>query len=496
MSPEDNQPLGSDDDRDLDLDYQDFVNSFDIEPEPLSATQQARRPLQGRRRSRRGDESKTTAELLEEYKSIHYEFHQLTTQICDDQSLNAERKARLIHYAAKRSGVTVDSSNVVQILLEHHLQQKYGTNLLVISDGAEENWFDTEEDHLIETLLSCNDLNIIGGLSGASKTTVTAMMLAALLQKRSHFLGFKVNHHVCGKVFFIGLDGGKNVYRPIFEKTGLLKEGRPIENFNFIPNESGWSMSSTNLDKLDDLLKGTESAIVVVDSLLAATTGTGVDENSAQMSARILDLKLVCERHGATPIILAHQKKEATQDFIGSDSLRGHSSIPCFAGNILTLNFLDQKAKVNGKNVPDRKNPKRRLVAGYRGTPVDLLVEIDFDKAEIKSYGEFYEALFAANNSADLDDVVADGDLLSYVSEWTTNKKTILDALRGYEEPVSQAQLEQETGINKGTVSRTIKALLNDRFGGNPFVQSFDAGSGKTLYHLNHLIRTQLESDY
>ena len=34
--------------------------------------------------------------------------------------------------------------------------------------------------------------------------------------------------------------------------------------------------------------------------------------------------------------------------------------------------MLDAKTKVNGKAVPDRKNPKRRLVAGHRGAPIDL----------------------------------------------------------------------------------------------------------------------------
>ena len=72
-------------------------------------------------------------------------------------------------------------------------------------------------------------------------------------------------------------------------------------------------------------------------------------------------------KYGAIPIVLAHQKKESTQDFTSADSLRGHGSIPAFAGQVITLNFLDQKSKVNGKAGPDRKNPKRRLVAGHRG---------------------------------------------------------------------------------------------------------------------------------
>ena len=65
---------------------------------------------------------------------------------------------------------------------------------------------------------------------------------------------------------------------------------------------------SSNLDKLEELLKSNPDSIMVVDSLLAATSGSGIDENSAMMAARIMDLKLVCERHGATPIVLAHEE--------------------------------------------------------------------------------------------------------------------------------------------------------------------------------------------
>ena len=58
--------------------------------------------------------------------------------------------------------------------------------------------------------------------------------------------------------------------------------------------------------------------------------------------------------------------------------------------------MLDAKTKVNGKVVGDRKDTKRRLVAGHRGAPIDLLIEFDFDKFEIKTHGDFYDSLYAA----------------------------------------------------------------------------------------------------
>ena len=141
----------------------------------------------------------------------------------------------------------------------------------------------------------------------------------------------------------------------------------------------------------------------------------------------------MCERHGATPIVLAHQKKESTQDFTGADSLRGHSSIPAFAGQIITLNFLDQKSKVNGKAVPDRKSAKRRLVAGHRGTPIDLLVELDFQGGTVKSHGGFYDAFLSLQSEEQLNEDLDDPSLLTKVKGLSQGKRDVLEALRGYE---------------------------------------------------------------
>jgi hypothetical protein len=321
-------------------------------------------------------------------------------------------------------------------------------------------------------------------------------MLSALLDKKqSNFLGFNVNHDVCGKVFFIGLDGGKNVYTPIFSRAGLITDKGTVENFYFIPNETGWGITSSNLDKLEDLLKDTDDSIVVVDSLLAATTGSGVDENSATIAARLMDLKLVCERHNATPIVLAHQKKDSTQESTGTDSLRGHSSIPCFAGQVITLNFLDQKKKINGKSVNDRKCPKRRLVAGHRGTPIDLMIEIDFDSGRVLNHGDFYDALFSMTQQAEFDEVLdVNATALAVIKDWTPTMKVVFDCLMAGHEPIDQATISTQSDINKGSVSRALKGLTEEKFLGQPFVQVIEAE--RKTYWVNDFIKAEISADY
>ena len=486
----------NDDQNEIDYDYQDFQHSvLDAGlDEPVPEVQDTgSNPFKGRRRSKRSK----SAGSLDEYKSVLFELNARIAEICSDAELTSEQKTDLIRYASRQAGHPLDGNRIVQLLLEHHSKTKYGASLILINQNEGKHWFEEGESHIVEDLITKGELNIIGGLSGAAKTNFTAMLLSALLNtdKDSHFLGFRLNRDQVKSVFFIGLDGGKNVYNPIFRNTGLVNEDGVVPNFNFIPNESGWGITSSNLDKLELLLKKSPDSIVVVDSLLAATSGSGIDENSAMMAARIMDLKLVCERHGATPIVLAHQKKESTQDFTGADSLRGHSSIPAFAGQIITLNFLDQKSKVNGKAVPDRKSLKRRLVAGHRGTPIDLLVELDFQAGTITSHGDFYDALFSIQQQEGFEEAIEGSPSIHAVmKEWNASMKQVFDCLMGEVTPIDQAQVAELVGLGKGTVCKALKRLGEDKFHGKPFVDVIP--NEKLHYWVTDDIKREVNADY
>jgi len=477
------------------LDFQSSVSEVSFEEPIPDLVIKPSSPFKDRKTSRT---KRVPAVTVEGYKAVLHELQSKIAEICRDNSLSSELKSDLIKYASRQSGHQLSDNRIVQVLLEQHSRNKYGSNLILINAEQGSQWFEHGESHIIEDFITKGELNIIGGLSGAAKTNFTAMFLSALLNPESdpRFLGYRVNRDQVNQVFFIGLDGGRNVYAPIFRNTGLIdKHGALLPRFNFIPNESGWGISSSNLDKLETRLKEYPNSIVVVDSLLAAISSSGVDENSPMMAARIMDLKLVCEKHNATPIVLAHQKKESTQDFTGADSLRGHGSIPAFAGQIITLNFLDQKSKVNGKAIPDRKSPKRRLVAGHRGTPIDLLVELDFDNGTVKSHGEFYDALFSIEAQSDLDDVFDSTTIQSVVTSLSAGKRAVFDALSSYEAPTSQATLVADHSLNKGTVSKSLGVLKEERFQGTPLITEIQA-DGSKLYEVAYTIKQKLREDY
>ena len=487
-------------DHEVDFDELDFQSSISeaVFEEPLPIVEpKVSNPFKDRKTSKTKRKPEPT---VEGFKAVMLDLQSKISEICNDDSLTSEQKTDLIKYASRQSGHQLSDNRIVQVLLEHHSRNKYGSDLLVINSNEGSQWFEQGESHIVEDLITKGELNIIGGLSGAAKTNFTAMLLSSLLnpEREARFLGYQVNREQVNQVFFIGLDGGRNVYTPIFRNTGLVNQHGTIDKFNFIPNESGWGISSSSLDKLETRLKDNPNSIVVVDSLLAAISSSGVDENSPMMAARIMDLKLVCERHSATPIVLAHQKKESTQEFTGADSLRGHGSIPAFAGQIITLNFLDQKSKVNGKAIPDRKSPKRRLVAGHRGTPIDLLVELDFANGSVKSHGDFYDALFSLEAQEDLDDIFNTHTVEAVIRDLSGSQKAAFNALAGYEAPVSQATLVEDHNFNKGTLSKNLKALKEITFQGTPLINEMDFDGGK-VYEVSFSIKQKIlaeETDY
>ena len=489
----------NDDQNEIDYDYQDFQHSvLDAGlDEPVPEVQDTKRnPLKGRRSpgKRKGHNENFVDESAEALEKVNAQIK----QICDKEDLTSRDKTELIKYVSRTTGFPKEEKVIIEMLGEHHQEKKYGATLPIINSEQGIDWFTFEPVNIIENFISKNELNIVGGLSGAAKTTFVSMFLAAILRQdiEPYFLGMRVNRELVKSVYFIGLDGGRNVYSPIFQRAGLVNEQGAIPGFNFIPSESGWSITPASLDRLGEHLKKSPDSIVIVDSLLAATSGTGVDENSPAMSGKILDLKLLCEKYGATSIVLAHQKKESTQDFTGSDSLRGHSSIPCFAGQIITLNFLDSKSKVNGKSIPDRKSPKRRMVSGHRSLkPFDLLIDLDFENGTVSSQGEFYDALFSIQQQEGFEEAI-DGapSIHAVMQKWNASMKQVFDCLMGKEEPINQAQVAELTGLNRSTVSKALTRLTEDSFHGKSFVSEIK--SDKQHYWIKDDIKLEVNADY
>ena len=145
--------------------------------------------------------------------------------------------------------------------------------------------------------------------------------------------------------------------------------------------------------------------------------------------------------------------------------------------------------------MPDRKSAKRRLVAGHRGTPIDLLVELDFHGGTVKSHGDFYDAFLSLQSEQQLNGDCDGPSLLTKIKELSEGKRDVLEALRGYEVPVLQATLVADSGFNKGTISRNLKALMGERYKGTPLVTEHETSEG-TAYEVSYSIKQELLQEY
>ena len=86
MNTDEGRAFNNDDERADDLDYQDFLGSFEVESEPLPTLPGLRKPLVSRRSASKS-KNNDTASLLEEYKEIHLELHELITLICNESNI-------------------------------------------------------------------------------------------------------------------------------------------------------------------------------------------------------------------------------------------------------------------------------------------------------------------------------------------------------------------------------------------------------------------------
>ncbi|MDC3010990.1 hypothetical protein OAZ24_02005 [Synechococcus sp. AH-736-G21] len=70
-----------------------------------------------------------------------------------------------------------------------------------------------------------------------------------------------------------------------------------------------------------------------------------------------------------------------------------------------------------------------------------------------------------------------------------------MEALCGYEAPVLQTTLVSDSGINKGTVSRNLKALTEERYRSTPLVTEYETSDGK-VYEVSYSIKQELLQNY
>jgi len=434
-------------------------------------------------------------ELLEFHKdfdSSDARLHDYVESISKQIHLRSAALAERLQEAYRIcKGVKLTDRKLLDLLNKITNPRISGNGLLCIGETNGEWYLNQADKYIIQDLIAEEELNLIGGKSGVAKTVFLIFMLASILLGDEEFLGQKIvrKDGVMPQVFYFALDSSGAVYGDYAKKAGLVNEEGTgfVPGLHVIPQNAGWFMNDDGLGELEDLLKQKApdgNAVVIIDSLSAATLPTGISENSTEISMCLMDLKRVCQKCNATPIVLLHQQKEALQDDVGTDSLRGSSNIPSFAYKVITLNHLDTVSLVGNKKLPDRKNPRRRMYAGHRGLTLDLLIEFDFDEWTLKSLGEFEEAFYFAQAEVNVKDAESPIQFRKTLQELKPRQRSIVNSLCQSKQAHTKEDLAHILGCSKETYRRDLEGLLKIEVEGNYLITATDQdveGSNKPI---------------
>lgn len=353
-----------------------------------------------------------------------------------------------------------------------------GDQLLCIGEDNGEWYLNQKESYLVDNLLVEGELSLVAGKSGVAKTLFLILMLAAVLNGEEEFLKQKIAKDAKDRpVFYFALDSSGAVYGEYARKAGLVNADGTgfVPGLHVIPQDASWFLNDEGLGALEDLLKTKApggGALVVVDSLSAATLPTGINENSTEISLALMDLKRSCAKYGAASVVLLHQQKNCLQDDIGTDSIRGSSNLPAFAYKVITLNHLDVTSSVGNRKLSDRKNPKRRLFAGHRGTQLDLLVEFLWDEWKMINHGDFEEALYMAQAELTVEEMESPSLFRKAQNDLSDMGRRLFSVLCQHKDWMTLEELAASTSKTKDQIRRPIKDLKSVKVNDNLLVET------------------------
>ena len=199
-------------------------------------------------------------------------------------------------------------------------------------------------------------LTIIGGTSGAGKTTL-AYHLAGAVIMGDEFLGEVPTRQ--GSVLFVSSDEPHG-----FAQDKLINRGI-TDGFEVMLN---WDVSQW--PALEEAIEDMRPALVIVDSFNAIHNDPVFDENSAQASQTIKRLERLSVKYNVAIVLIHHTSK--SKENKGVHKLRGSTAIAASCSSVLLLETIEGTAKA-------LTQPK------IRGSePLNLIVEMDVENGRFK----------------------------------------------------------------------------------------------------------------
>ena len=202
-----------------------------------------------------------------------------------------------------------------------------------------------EPKYLIENLIIEKSINIIAAPSNVGKTLL-ATELYLLFENGGELFHMKVEKR---KALYLDLELQSTMFFYRLKKQSKTNGG---ENLYYSDQQIDISVDE-QLEGFINSLKQNNIEVIIVDSYSQLTVGS--EENSNSQQAIILSQLFKIKNAGITLILLHHTRKEATNNNLSINSLRGGSVIASGADTIL---MLTRSGKVlNLKQIKDRLQP-------------------------------------------------------------------------------------------------------------------------------------------
>ena len=356
-----------------------------------------------------------------------------------------------IHDLSEKYRIAVNSiSNLLKELKLRNTTQQF--EVMGLDDFFDET--SDAVDYLIPGLLPRGESALLVAPPKVGKTLLAINLAFAVATGEDYFLGEKT---LTGRVLFVSVDESKQSTKAKLIKRGFRKSD--AENIRIITQ-----FEVSQLEKLEAEIEDFHPTLVIIDSLKRITKGSAISENSAEFSDVVYTISELCNRYGASTVLIHHSKKD--NETIGVDNVRGSSAIVGALGNVWLMNRVAKEDPNNKKKfIYDPKDTRRQLYCYSRD-----------------SEGKAFNLEFnPENNSWDVTGEVGISD--AELDERKNNKGRILSVMRAnlphYPEGLKGSvifdclELEQPGAISTSTMYGDLTRLVNAKvIGSKPLENS------------------------
>jgi hypothetical protein len=188
-------------------------------------------------------------------------------------------------------------------------------------------------------------INIIAAKPGDGKSLWVKNMALRVVRKEDTFIGRELNiEH--GRVLFYSPEETRGVISAMFRKmvSEITLTEEQAKNIIIMPDDMSMYLMGANnrhaifgaLAKMDETLTLYPCDLIVIDTYNKATVGIPANSNTDAIEA-MSEMKSLCEKHGATLVIVHHLNKEGYDMEVLLRHLQGAGSIGGMARTILHL---------------------------------------------------------------------------------------------------------------------------------------------------------------